>query len=423
MDPLLAPPSVPPPSLTTTVAAVMDQLAPSPLSAAEVPHNHIHHATPSISPSLPPYAEMIYAAITALKERDGSSKRAIAKYIEKAYTDLPPTHSTLLTHHLKRLKNSGLLVMVKKSYKLPRSDFSTTSAHDYVNSTSSTTATNDPSYGQKRGRGRPPKPKLGSLPDSNGQSIPQQPQPYSVTFSQDQQQPVLGSTGFFPPVVQTETVTTTAAETSNTQPVLVALGLADEPKEAKRGRGRPKKSSVVAQAGGQVVVVKKGRGRPPKSPGRPRKPKSVMAAQNGVKRGRGRPPKAQSHSVAVTYAADGTLISVARPRGRPRKAVAPATPRKSTGRPVGRPRKNTNMSWITTEQSQTQAQAEVADLKMKLEFFQSRVRQAVGLLRPQLSSETGMISVMTAIQELEGLASLDVNAPLREDPLPPVVQT
>ncbi|GMY38415.1 Histone H1.2 [Fagus crenata] len=36
----------------------------------------------------------------------------------------PPTHSALLTHHLKRLKNSGLLIMVKKSYKLPRFDAS-----------------------------------------------------------------------------------------------------------------------------------------------------------------------------------------------------------------------------------------------------------------------------------------------------------
>lgn len=65
---------------------------------------------------------MIYAAITALKERDGSSKRAIAKYIEGAYTGLPPTHSALLTHNLKRLKDAGLLVMVKKSYMLPGSD-------------------------------------------------------------------------------------------------------------------------------------------------------------------------------------------------------------------------------------------------------------------------------------------------------------
>ncbi|KAF2307802.1 hypothetical protein GH714_031898 [Hevea brasiliensis] len=79
-------------------------------------NNHIAHAanaTPTVTQSFnhPPYADMIFAAITALKEREGSSKRAIAKYIEKAHTGLPPTHSALLTHHLKRLKSSGLLVM------------------------------------------------------------------------------------------------------------------------------------------------------------------------------------------------------------------------------------------------------------------------------------------------------------------------
>ncbi|KAG4927433.1 hypothetical protein JHK82_053206 [Glycine max] len=64
---------------------------------------------------------MIYTAIEALKEKDGSSKRAIAKYIEQVYTQLPPNHSNLLTQHLTHLKSRGLLQMVKKSYALPRS--------------------------------------------------------------------------------------------------------------------------------------------------------------------------------------------------------------------------------------------------------------------------------------------------------------
>lgn len=64
---------------------------------------------------------MIYTAIEALKEKDGSSKRAIAKYIEQVYTQLPPNHSNLLTQHLTHLKSRGLLQMVKKSYGLPRS--------------------------------------------------------------------------------------------------------------------------------------------------------------------------------------------------------------------------------------------------------------------------------------------------------------
>ncbi|KAG5063766.1 hypothetical protein JHK85_004949 [Glycine max] len=64
---------------------------------------------------------MIYTAIEALKEKDGSSKRAIAKYIEQVYTQLPPNHSNLLTQHLTHLKSRGLLQMVKNSYGLPRS--------------------------------------------------------------------------------------------------------------------------------------------------------------------------------------------------------------------------------------------------------------------------------------------------------------
>ncbi|KHN10548.1 Histone H1.2 [Glycine soja] len=94
----------------------------------------------SFSPKHPPYDEMIYTAIGALKERDGSSKRAIGKYIEQVYKDLPPTHPALLTHHLNRLKSSALLVLVKKSYKLPGS-------HHL------------PALQPQKTRGRPPKPK------------------------------------------------------------------------------------------------------------------------------------------------------------------------------------------------------------------------------------------------------------------------
>ncbi|XP_071697022.1 uncharacterized protein [Rutidosis leptorrhynchoides] len=67
----------------------------------------------------PPYTEMITAAIAALKDKDGSSRQAISKFIEQKFTNLPPTHATLLTHHLKRLKTVGQLIMVKHSYMLP----------------------------------------------------------------------------------------------------------------------------------------------------------------------------------------------------------------------------------------------------------------------------------------------------------------
>jgi hypothetical protein len=245
--------------------------------------------------------QMIFAAVTALKEKNGSSKRAIAKYIERVYSGLPPTHSALLTHHLKRLKSAGLLVMVKKSYKLPRSDAPPSA----------------PLPGPGRGRGRPPKPK----PTPNLEP--------------------------------------------NAQPVLVALGLVDEPNAqtvvaAKRGPGRPRKSGPVGQAG----PVKRGRGRPPGAVGvKPRltkrtpKPKSVtaMLGPHGLKRGRGRPPKAQLQTMVIPFApnnfpAAAPVADLPKPRGRPKKDAAapgavadvvgvPRKPKKSTGRPVGRPKK------------------------------------------------------------------------------------
>ncbi|XP_024156656.1 HMG-Y-related protein A [Rosa chinensis] len=86
-------------------------------AATQVAANPTHAPAPTFNH--PPYAEMIHIAIAALNERDRSSRRAIAKYIEHVYSSLPPTHSALLTRHLKRLKNSGHLEMVKKSYKIP----------------------------------------------------------------------------------------------------------------------------------------------------------------------------------------------------------------------------------------------------------------------------------------------------------------
>lgn len=330
---------------------------------------------------------MIYAAISALKERDGSSKRAIAKYIEKAYPNLPPTHSALLTHHLKRLKNAGHLVMVKKSYKLPpRSDTVTNilPSNDVVYNNNNNNNYNPSAAGSAaavspgRGRGRPRKTNSGAPPG------------------------------------------------------LVAVTAAgiDTP---KRGRGRPKKTDGPVQ---RVPIKRKS--------GRPKKPKTVKGLQvlqqqqtqqdqlnnvtvsyvtsdanvhvpvpvpvPGVARRRGRPKK-----IGITVV--GAAAGGKRPRGRPAKQL-----QSSIGRPVGRPKKN--LSSALTEAAQAQAQA-IADLKRKLEFFQSKVKQVVTVLKPQITSESQIsaISAGAAIQELEGLASLDINIPLKEDSQPPVLQS
>lgn len=49
---------------------------------------------------------------------------------------------------------------------------------------------------------------------------------------------------------------------------------------------------------------------------------------------------------------------------------------------------------------------------------QLKVKQAVVALKPQLSHESPAIAI-AAVQELEEIAAMDVNAPLREEPLQP----
>ncbi|XP_051146313.1 HMG-Y-related protein B-like [Andrographis paniculata] len=90
---------------------------------------------------LPQYPEMIMGAIEALNEKNGSNKSAISKHIEATYGNLPPAHSTLLTHHLNRMKSAGQLVFLKNNYMKP-----------------------DPDAPPRRGRGRPPKPKTHQPP-------------------------------------------------------------------------------------------------------------------------------------------------------------------------------------------------------------------------------------------------------------------
>ncbi|OAY40560.1 histone H1 isoform X2 [Manihot esculenta] len=438
MDP--PPPQPPfPPLPTATFTAVPGDFstgttATSTISSAaglsvEVPNsnNHIAHAAnpnPTVNQSFnhPPYADMIFAAITALKERDGSSKRAISKYIEKAYAGLPPTHPALLTHHLKRLKSSGLLEMVKKSYKLPRSD-----ASNDINNTDLTQSQSESQphpvagsaasslSGPKRGRGRPPKPKSISISliDSIAGAVQPIERPNSLANA------ALG--------LSLSTQPNVAAYPLSIQPNIAAnLPNAGTPAAQlqmdKKGPGRPKKV-----AGQGAPLLAKRRGRPPKgvsigakkSPGRPRKvpkrlPKSVVvpyatgATVPIVPRPRGRPKKSP-----VLAAADGSVVVPARKPGRPPKIGGVVKAKE--GRPVGRPKK-----WAVTDASQQQEEA-YGDLKRKFEIYQSRVKQAVGVLKPQLNSETAS-SAVAAIEELEALASIDINLPSREEAQSALIQ-
>jgi len=158
---------------------------------------------------LPLYPDMILSAIEALNDKNGSNKSAISKHIEDTHGELPPAHTTLLSHHLNRMKQSGQLVLVKNNYMKP-----------------------DPNAPPKRGRGRPPKPKA----------------------------PIPPGTVISPPRPRGRPP---KEKSPHAPPPAVAVG-------SGRPRGRPKKmakkgAASPSTAAAQPSGVRRGRGRPPKA--------------------------------------------------------------------------------------------------------------------------------------------------------------
>ncbi|CAL5186656.1 unnamed protein product [Lathyrus oleraceus] len=424
------------------------------------PNNHL----PSPSSNHPPYAEMIYTAIEALKDKNGSSKRAISKYIEQVYShQLPPpeSHSNLLTHHLKRLKSDGLLQTIKNSYIIPRS-----TPPPAATEPPSTASPSQPS----KPRGRPRKSQL----------------PIVVANNNNNNAPL-----------------------QNAEPVWAALGLSDDPVDAqaaaatptpaegsKRRPGRPPGSKNVSNVSGSKYATapspspspsqnqspiegqvpptpaSRGRGRPPgskskskKKPGRPPKLRpdtpTPAVASDGTKRRPGRPPKNQQQnptpipfattvpetevpqpqvavpevvvSAAVPATVEGMAVLTPRSRGRPRKNPAVAAVPVAGGgrgrgrgrgrggrgrgggrkRPVGRPKKGTAPATASTSQSA----ANEVDLRRKLEHFQGKIKESLVVIKPHFDHESP-VTALAAIQELEILGAMDLNEPLKEELLP-----
>ncbi|XP_075523524.1 uncharacterized protein LOC142556129 [Primulina tabacum] len=383
--------------------------------AAATPHHSAYAANPTpTNPAAhnhPPYAEMITAAIAALNERNGSSKKAIVKYIESHYWNLPPTHSSLLTHHLKRLKNSGQILMVKYSYRLPRSGVSSPVS---ANGTVTDSAT---SVGSKKRPGRPPKAKSvqAAVPVFAQQDVPMNDVPVVVPGLVEQQNAAVGPLG--------------------SAHVAFVPGGGPSVSGVTRGRGRPPKQGASKlrppKSGG--VQTGGGRGR-----GRPKKIATPPAARvKRLGRSRGRPRKVNNPEVGVAAvgggvvgplviggaAADGALpagsgiVSVAgKRRGRPPKAGGeakrprmvgtgePKKPRKLGGKPLGRPKKLA--SGIMNQPSDNQLLMAYLDVKGKLEYFQSRIKQTVGDIKPYLNNE----ATASALQELETLANMEISS-------------
>ncbi|CAN8288504.1 unnamed protein product [Cochlearia groenlandica] len=380
-------------------------------------NNQFFHA-PSQQPPIPPnpssynhppYSDMICTAIAALNEPEGSSKQAISRYIERIYTGIPPAHGALLTHHLKTLKSSGVLMMVKKSYKFavtappasvavaaaaqaaglepPRSDYMVNENQLLHDPTVAPSA-------QKRGRGRPPKAKFNA--QSNG----------SATWEHHNQVPVF----------QPEVVIQMQQPQTQTQTLI----------PFRRPPGRPRKDGalprVKATVSSGVVGIAKRRGRPPsvRAAGRERKPTVVSASTsvipyvaNGGVRRRGRPRRVDMVASSVAPPANvesgggdevaGAVVAK-RGRGRPsriggviRKPMKPRGAYVRTGKPVGRPRKNAARKGVSGQQD-----IGYGELKKKLESFQEKAKDIVNVLRAEIGESENQ-AVVQALQNLEEL--------------------
>ncbi|KAJ3677419.1 hypothetical protein LUZ60_003143 [Juncus effusus] len=173
-------------------------------------------ATEEVSkpPSLPPYPELILTALKSLNEKEGSNKSAISKYIESKYGELPESHTSLLTAHLARMKESGELIFLKNNYFVP-----------------------GPGSPPKRGRGRPPKAKDPDAPAAPAKE-PGSPKPRGRPPKPKD------------PIAEAVAKATSGMPKSRGRPPKKPRG------EAGADAGVPAK---VAAPGG-----KKGRGRPPK---------------------------------------------------------------------------------------------------------------------------------------------------------------
>ncbi|XP_021748798.1 uncharacterized protein LOC110714568 [Chenopodium quinoa] len=432
-------------------------LPPFAVNSADAQPSAVANPTPT-QPQLPPpthpsYAEMITAAImwdSSQGKAGGSSKRAIAKYIDRVYTNLPPTHSALLSHNLKRLKTSGQLVMIKNSYQLPVVAAAAAAAAAVPLRSAPPSQLNPQSQDSmtpKKRPGRPPKAKplgqpspgpVGPSPApaagvGNGPSTGKRPRGRPPR-QQQQQQPAVAEVPFVQPVYDAPPPPDVGL--NNGQPVKRRPGRpfknkpVPQPIYQAQAEFQPAKQelSIVPVNGTVSGVPKKRPGRPPKvkgaaAPGiaavgsgkprgRPKRSALAPVAKPVGKRPRGRPPRQAG-------VAPGSGVAGGKRRGRPPRgsvpSVAPPKPaRKYSGKPRGRPRKNA--SPVGKQTSEQVAANE--ELMKKVENMQATIKDAVGVLRPFVPNEGGA-DALAALQQLEHLSTMSLTgspSPTPEEP-------
>ena len=98
---------------------------PQPSNMAEAPASPAKKAPkkPAVKPAHPPYAVMIKEAIKALKERGGSSRQAILKYILANYKIADAAKAQVRAKlAIRKMLEAKTIIPVKGSFKLPKEE-------------------------------------------------------------------------------------------------------------------------------------------------------------------------------------------------------------------------------------------------------------------------------------------------------------
>ncbi|GAA0166567.1 hypothetical protein LIER_21693 [Lithospermum erythrorhizon] len=310
-------------------------------TTTQQPLNH-HPPHPTSTPTPipapaqhPPYEEMITTAIAALNESEGSSKQAISKYIDRVFKNLPSNHSELLTHHMKMLKNSGQIVLLRRSYMLPPR--SASAPPPFIAPPPPNATTNGGSVASTVTYSN-----SGTSAAQNFQNDYMNYYDGSVGLHQDAVQasaPVAQSIGHAFPGVPNNVVPTAQGNggISGSEAMLVSLGLSDgasvEITQTKKRRGRPPKSTSAAPGLGQGVPE-------PVAQSGPNEP-SVAPPASGV----------LPVQVPVEAPVPAPASSTGRPRGRPKRfaveaAVTVPAPNSGNQQPKKRGRKPKNAEQV-----------------------------------------------------------------------------